>query len=421
MARVFVGNDAMVDREVLDAVKRLPDDFFVFAEFDIDRRNIDWLVIRSSNPKDEASASGAILTELKRVSAPITGTVHDEWKVDRIDGTTDTVSGGQEKNPYWQAVAAANSLRGWLWNHHRLFCEDTDLAERQEANFSIWPDVLLLGRHGQQLDHRLPVRPTTGYGMWWFDLERWLTHVQSWKPNQRDRTRHFTEKELVRLASLVGAKEIEHTPVMAISVAAMPAAPGIAATMATVAAPALAGMATTAAAAALDPLLRHLTGLESQIATLNARVAALEQALATVTAAAPVPAAVATEAVAAAKPARRQTRAAVTRAIEPEEPEEPAAMVAVPATNGAHDSGIPADQAAVLALVARGMQAAGRRAVFPAVLKELELRLGYSLKQTKYAGLGGAKAYFEQARAQGIISYGPVDESGAPTILPMAG
>ena len=33
MARVFVGNDAMVDRDVLDAVKRLPDDFFVFAAF----------------------------------------------------------------------------------------------------------------------------------------------------------------------------------------------------------------------------------------------------------------------------------------------------------------------------------------------------------------------------------------------------
>ena len=416
MARVFVGNDAMVDRDVLDAVKRLPDDFFVFAEFDIDRRNIDWLIVRATNPQDDASVSGAILTELKRVSAPITGTVHDEWRVERIDGTTDVISGGQEKNPYWQAVAAANGLRGWLWNHHRLFCDDRDIAERQEANFSVWPDVLILGRHGQQFDHRLPVRPTTGYGMWWFDLDRWLTHVQSWKPNQRERTRRFTEAELVRLAGLVGAREIEHTPVMAITVAA-PIMPNYA----------FAPPATPAAGltAALDPLARHLAGIDTQIAALHARVAALEATLAgTITssaggaiAAAPTPEA-ATIAVPA--KARRQTRPAVTRAVTADESAaEPAPKGTLATTTSAPDGIIPADQATVLIAVARGMQAAGRRAVFPAVLKELELRLGYSLKQTRYAGLGGAKAYFEQARAQGIIQYGPLDESGAPTILPL--
>lgn len=410
MARVFVGNDAMVDRDVLDAVKRLPDDFFVFAEFDIDRRNIDWLIVRATNPQDDASVSGAILTELKRVSAPITGTVHDEWRVDRIDGTSDVISGGQEKNPYWQAVAAANGLRGWLWNHHRLFCDDRDLAERQEANFSVWPDVLILGRHGQQFDHRLPVRPTTGYGMWWFDLDRWLTHVQSWKPNQRERTRRFSEQELVRLAGLVGAREIEHTPVMAITVAA-PAAHA-----AQPAAPA-AGLV-----AALDPLARHLAGLDAQIAALTARVAALEAAMAATAALPAIEPNGAAPAVTPAKSPRRQSRAAVTRAVTQDgNAADVAAASTAVATSQVADGPIPSDQAAALADVARGMQAAGRRAVFPAVLKELELRLGYSLKQHRYAGLGGAKAYFEQARAQGIIQYGPLDESGAPTILPLAG
>ena len=59
----------------------------------------------------------------------------------------ETVGAGQEKNPYWQAVSAANALRSWLWNHHKLFCDDgADAGELQESNFSVWPDVLILPR-----------------------------------------------------------------------------------------------------------------------------------------------------------------------------------------------------------------------------------------------------------------------------------
>jgi hypothetical protein len=61
---------------------------------------------------------------------------------------------------------------------------------------------------------------------------------------------------------------------------------------------------------------------------------------------------------------------------------------------------------------------AGRRAVFPAILKDVERQLGVSLKQSQYQGFGSARAYFDQAREQGLIEYGPPDESGAPTILP---
>ena len=74
MARIFAGNESLVDPEVFDAVKRLSNEFFVFAEFDIDRRNIDWLIIRAANGKGDDGSSAAILTELKRISAPITGT-----------------------------------------------------------------------------------------------------------------------------------------------------------------------------------------------------------------------------------------------------------------------------------------------------------------------------------------------------------
>ena len=48
----------------------------------------------------------------------------------------------------------------------------------------------------------------------------------------------------------------------------------------------------------------------------------------------------------------------------------------------------------------------------------LERRLGASLKQSNYNGLGSARAWFDKAQEQGIIRYGPDDESGAPTILP---
>ena len=210
MARIFAGNETLVDPDVFEAVKRLSNDYFVFAEFDIDRRNIDWLIIRAaSGSGDDQPTSAAILTEMKRISAPITGTVQDEWRVERLDGSIEIVGGGQEKNPYWQAVAGANALRSWLWNHHRIICDDSsNPGESQESNFSVWPDVLILPRHEQRLDHRLPVRPTNGFGMWWFDLDRWLNHVETWRPNQLDRTRRYTESELLRLAGLLDTHEV---------------------------------------------------------------------------------------------------------------------------------------------------------------------------------------------------------------------
>ena len=88
MARIFAGNETLVDPDVFEAVKRLSNDYFVFAEFDIDRRNIDWLIIRAaSGSGDDQPTSAAILTEMKRISAPITGTVQDEWRVERLDGS----------------------------------------------------------------------------------------------------------------------------------------------------------------------------------------------------------------------------------------------------------------------------------------------------------------------------------------------
>jgi hypothetical protein len=375
MARIFAGNDALVDPDVLEAVKRLSNDFFVFAEFDIDRRNIDWLIIRvATGAREDPLSSAAILTELKRTSSSITGTVQDEWKVERLDGTIEAVGAGQEKNPYWQAVAAANALRSWLWNHHKLFCDETaDAGEMLEANFSVWPDVLILPRHDQAIDHRLPVRPTNGFGMWWFDLDRWVQHVTTWRPNQRDRTRRFSERELLRLAELLDTHEIHHGEATAPETS-RPSSNGH-----------------QDLEASFNPMIAYLRRLESQLAELRQRVSELE-------------------ARASAAEATGGTRQSSIEIIASEPVE--------PARSGAR-AVLPPEHAAIVAGTARAFAMSGRRAVFPAVLKDVERQLGVSLKQSQYQGFGSARAYFDQARDQGLIGYGPPDESGAPTILPV--
>src|SRR4051794_19701731 len=375
MARVFAGNLALVDQDVLESVKRLPHEFFAFAEFDIDRRNIDWLIIRASDGgQDDSPFSAAILTELKRVSAPITGTVQDEWKVERIDGTIESVSGGQEKNPYWQAVSAANALRNWLWNHHKLFCDEHgDSATRQESNFSVWPDVLILPRHDRPIDHRLPVRPTNGFGMWWFELDRWAQHVLTWRPNQRDRTRRFTESELIKLAELFNTHQIydSRTESPREVITERPA------------------ISISSLDHVFSSLTNYLRDLEDQISSLTSRVWQLEQR--------------------SLEEDRADLPALPLADIEPPPVTEP------PSTNG-NGPHLPEDQAVVLAETAHAFALAGRRAVFPAVLKDVERRLGYSLKQSEYHGFGSARSYFDQARAQGVIRFGPEDENGSPTI-----
>ncbi len=365
MARIFAGNEALVDPDVLDAVKRLSNDFFVFAEFDIDRRNIDWLIIRAATGgREDLLSSAAILTELKRVSAPITGTVQDEWRVERIDGTIETVGAGQEKNPYWQAVAAANALRSWLWNHHKLFLDPgVDASELQESNFSVWPDVLILPRRDQIIEHRLPVRPTNGFGMWWFELDRWLQHVTTWRPNQRDRTRRFSEQELLRLAELLDTHEIHHGEALPIEAAR----------------PAIASVSNDLELS-FHPMISYLRRLEGQITELQRRVSELES---------------------------RGEQPVASRSIAIDDGLQPGVKAM-----------IPREQATVLADISRSFAMAGRRAVFPQVIKEIDRLLGINLKKSQYENFGSARGYFDQARDEGIIEFGPPDESGATTILP---
>jgi hypothetical protein len=172
VARIFAGELSMIDQEVFDALKLLPDDFWVFTEFNIGR-NIDWFIIRPENP------STLILTELKRVSRPLRGAVNGLWEKQDPSGEWDEIpANSSDANPYWQAVNSANALADWLWNNQQLYRETADI--RPSAEFRVWPDLLLLSPPG--VIHRLPLAPPSRYGRWWFNMDEWLRHVRGWTP-----------------------------------------------------------------------------------------------------------------------------------------------------------------------------------------------------------------------------------------------
>jgi hypothetical protein len=195
MARIYAGELSMIDPEVLDALKQLPDTFWVFAEFNIGR-NIDWFVVRPDNP------STLILTELKRVNKPLRGSVNGLWEKMNGEGEWEEVpANGSDTNPYWQAVNSANALADWLWNNQQLYRETADI--RPSADFRVWPDLLLLSPPGTL--HRLPLAPPSRYGRWWYNLDEWLRHVRGWTPRTGI---HLIDQEIVNLIDALRLTEI---------------------------------------------------------------------------------------------------------------------------------------------------------------------------------------------------------------------
>lgn len=195
MAHIYAGELSMIDEEVLDAVKRLPDTFWAFAEFNIGR-NIDWFIVRPDEP------STLILTELKRVSKSLRGDVNGLWEKQNPAGDWEEMpANGTDTNPYWQAVNTANALADWLWNNQQLYREAGDI--RPSGEFRVWPDLLVLSPPGMQ--HRLPLAPPSRYGRWWFNLEEWLRHVDAWMPKTGAR---LTAQEIENLASALRLTEV---------------------------------------------------------------------------------------------------------------------------------------------------------------------------------------------------------------------
>src|SRR4051794_810557 len=123
MARIYAGELSKLDDEVLTALKRLPDDFWVFAEFNVSR-NVDLFIIR---PK-QYEPSTLIVTELKRTTRPIRGAVDGAWERLTEAGEWEELSpSGKDLNYYWQAVNTANALADWLWNFQRLYLDSDEI------------------------------------------------------------------------------------------------------------------------------------------------------------------------------------------------------------------------------------------------------------------------------------------------------
>jgi hypothetical protein len=218
MARIFAGELSMIDQEVFDVLKRLPDAFWVFAEFNIGR-NIDWFIIRPDSP------STLILTELKRINKPVRGAVNGLWEKQGHDGEwIEIPANASDTNPYWQAVNSANALADWLWNNQQLYRETADI--RPSSDFRVWPDLLLLSPQGTI--HRLPLAPPSRYGRWWFNIDEWLRHVRGWTPRTGVTLTHPEVANLVDALRLTeiwsgGDLQVEPLPPLEISVSQEPA------------------------------------------------------------------------------------------------------------------------------------------------------------------------------------------------------
>lgn len=183
MARIFYGNLDMIDQEVLEAVKSLPDEFYVLTEFDLNRRNVDWLIIRPVPDYRPASQySTVILTELKRTSAPFRGGEMGRWEQQRNGIWEELVpTNMSDENPWRQLINTVNAVRNWLYNNQRRFVA-LDRPEYQEQVVRIWPNLLILGDPPDMV-HRLPLQPQTRFGAFHYDLPLWLDKIRHWNPN----------------------------------------------------------------------------------------------------------------------------------------------------------------------------------------------------------------------------------------------
>jgi hypothetical protein len=294
VARIYAGDLSKIDREVLERVKELPDDFWIFAEFSIGR-NVDWFVVREVAPEStESRKSTMILTEAKRLERPLRGTsIHAAWEEQDATGQWQEIfpSNRQDRNYYWQAVNTANELSRWLWNNSPVFRPQRRPQVGEE--FKVWPDLLLLG-YRPETPPRLPIRPETGYGQWWFDAEDWLRHVVEWFPKIGV---PLTGEDLSNLADALHLEVVASParPIPAVAPVA-PLEPGTGAEGPHAGAPEGAGgngVAAPAAAPATDPagvltgFLGLVGGLVQRVEALEARTAALERRLADLSAARP--------------------------------------------------------------------------------------------------------------------------------------
>lgn len=192
MSEIYAGNESKVDNQVLDQLKRLPDDFFALTEFAVPSsgRDIDCLLVRV---RDDAPAS-LIVTELKHANRPLKGSANGEWQKLDDHGEFERIP-----NFYHQVVSASNSLKDWLWNTQSLFRENGWSCAGRDS-FKIWPNLLILSPLDVRKQHRFPIVPETRFGRWWFDIEDWLRHVRDFGPSPKGSKIVLSPSEVRKLA-----------------------------------------------------------------------------------------------------------------------------------------------------------------------------------------------------------------------------
>ncbi len=209
--RYYAGNPdpELIDPDIVDALSILDENYFVFFEVNWGERSSDIAIIRAGEPPTQHST--LIVAEVKHFDKAVRGTVNGQWSVEIAPNKWAPLPGfhyGEDTSPYWQTVNTANTVNMWLFNNQRLYRDKSNLVDAIDA-YKVWPDLVLISP--DNVWHRLPRKPDSGYGMWFYNLDSWIDHVLSWEPKLGTL---FSVGELEALAESLNLQELvfNHLP-----------------------------------------------------------------------------------------------------------------------------------------------------------------------------------------------------------------
>ncbi len=132
MAKIYIGNFEAADKGLLEALRRLHDNYHVFVEFQIPnprgQRQVDFLVIR-----EDAVKPCIFMLEVKNERRRLRGTINGPWEYEESAGVWRQlpVSNPRDQNPIQQAYNTARTMQSWL-SSMRALIQDPD---------NVWPDI----------------------------------------------------------------------------------------------------------------------------------------------------------------------------------------------------------------------------------------------------------------------------------------
>jgi hypothetical protein len=124
MAKIYMGNQEAADRGLLEALRRLGDNYHVFVEFQIPnlrgQRQVDFLVIREDPVKP-----CVFCLEVKMERRRLRGTINGPWEYEESPGIWRIlpVSNPRDQNPIQQAYNTARTMQSWLGSMRALLQE----------------------------------------------------------------------------------------------------------------------------------------------------------------------------------------------------------------------------------------------------------------------------------------------------------